>query len=625
MPHRSHENAARPVNEGPATGTLRGVNRVPTSALRRLVTYTHGFRTRIYAATLFSILNKVFDILPPLLIGLGVDTVVERDNSFIARFGPSDVMAQLWFLAAITAVVWILESLFEYLLKVYWRNLAQDIQHEMRLDAYRHVQELELAYFEDRSTGGLMAILNDDVNQLERFLNDGANEVIQVVTTVVSIGIAFFIIEWRVAWIAFLPLPLILWGSFKFQQWIAPRYAVVRDKVGLLNAFLSNNLTGIATIKSFTAELRENDRIDQASREYVDSNRDAIRISSLFTPLIRMAILSGFMATLVLGGYFVSQDTLSVGGYTVLVFLTQRLLWPLTRLGETFDLYQRAMASTDRILRVLDTPVLVVGGAARLKSPIIAGRVEFKEVHFAYTNGIPVLDGLSFEVPAGNTVAIVGATGAGKSTVIKLLLRFYEVNGGRIEIDGRNISELRFSDLRSAIGLVSQDVFLFHGTVRENIAYGRPDASLEEVIEAASIAEAHDFITGFPAGYDTLVGERGQKLSGGQRQRVSIARAVLKDPAILVLDEATSSVDNETEAAIQRSLEKISIDRTTIVIAHRLSTVRNADHIYVMDAGRVVEVGHHDDLLARDGLYAALWRVQTGTAVPWHVARPAGG
>ncbi|MBT8191775.1 MAG: ABC transporter ATP-binding protein, partial [Acidimicrobiia bacterium] len=332
------------------------------SALRRLFHYASSYRRRIYAAISFSILNKVFDILPPLLIGLGVDTVVEREGSFIANFGPDDIMGQLWFLAAITAVVWVLESVFEYLLKVYWRNLAQDIQHEIRLDAYRHVQELELAYFEDRSTGGLMAILNDDVNQLERFLNDGANEVVQVATTVVSIGFAFFLIEWRVAWLAFIPMPIILWGSFKFQQWIAPRYADVREKVGLLNAFLVNNLSGIATIKSFTAESHETERINQASRDYVASNREAIRLSSAFVPLIRMAILTGFIATLVLGGYYVSEEALSVGGYTIMVFLTQRLLWPLTRLGETFDLYQRAMASTDRILNLLDTPIQVVGG-----------------------------------------------------------------------------------------------------------------------------------------------------------------------------------------------------------------------------------------------------------------------
>ncbi len=588
------------------------------NALRRLVTYAAPYRRRIYSAITFSVFNKVFDVLPPLLIGMGVDIVVERENSFLAQFGPTGVMDQLWILAGLTIVVWILESVFEYLAKVYWRNLAQDIQHELRLDAYGHVQSLELAYFEDRSTGGLMAILNDDVNQLERFLNDGANEVVQVATTVVTIGIAFFLIEWRVAILAFLPMPIVLWGSIRFQDWIAPRYADVRARVGFLNDYLSNNLSGIATIKSFTGEEHEIGRIDSASRDYVESNREAIKISSAFTPLIRMAILSGFVATLVMGGFFVSTDSMAVGSFTIMVFLTQRLLWPLTRLGETFDQYQRAMASTDRILNLLDTPLAVVEGEASLASEEVAGRVTFDDVHFSYGNGVPVINGLSFEIPAGGTVAIVGATGAGKSTVIKLLLRFYDPTAGSILVDGRDIREFTFAGLRGAIGLVSQDVFLFHGTVKENIAYGLPDATDERVVEAATIAEAHEFVTSFPDGYHTIVGERGQKLSGGQRQRISLARAILKDPPILILDEATSSVDNETEAAIQRSLEKISIDRTTIVIAHRLSTVRHADNIIVLEDGQVAESGDHEQLLDAAGLYHALWRVQTGTAVDWH-------
>ncbi len=587
-------------------------------ALRRLLTYAAPYRRRIYAAVAFSIFNKVFDVLPPLLIGLGVDVVVEQENSFLARFGPTSIMGQLWLLAGLTIAVWIFESLFEYLAKLTWRNLAQDIQHGLRLDAYQHVQSLEIAYFEDRSTGGLMAILNDDVNQLERFLNDGANEVVQVATTVVTIGVAFFLIEWRVAILAFLPMPLVLWGSFKFQDFIAPRYADVRARVGFLNDYLSNNLSGIATIKSFTSEQHETGRIQDASSDYVESNREAIRISSAFTPLIRMAILVGFVATLVLGGRYVTEGSMAVASYTIMVFLTQRLLWPLTRLGETFDQYQRAMASTDRILNLLDTPIAIEEGSVLLAEDEVAGRVTFDQVSFAYANEVPVLEDLSFDVPAGATVAIVGSTGAGKSTVIKLLLRFYDPTAGSIQVDGIDIRTLSFASLRGAIGLVSQDVFLFHGTVRENIAYGRPDAAIDRIIEAATIAEAHEFIMSFPDGYDTIVGERGQKLSGGQRQRLSLARAILKDPPILVLDEATSSVDNETEAAIQRSLEKISIDRTTVVIAHRLSTVRHADNIVVLDAGGVSEQGNHDDLLRNDGMYAALWKVQTGTAIPWH-------
>ena len=292
--------------------------------------------------------------------------------------------------------------------------------------------------------------------------------------------------------------------------------------------------------------------------------------------------------------------------------MTQRLLWPLTRLGETFDLYQRAMASTTRILDLLDVEPQIVDGPRRVPVESVRGEVTFEDVHFNYGNGQHVVRGLSLHIPAGETAAIVGATGAGKSTVIKLLLRFYDIQRGRVLLDNQDIREFNLRDLRGAIGLVSQDVFLFHGTVRENIAYGTFDATDEQIVAAAKIAEAHDFIMDLPQGYDTIVGERGQKLSGGQRQRIGIARAVLKDPPVLILDEATSSVDNETEAAIQRSMERITVGRTTIVIAHRLSTVRNADRIFVLENGILREQGRHEDLLRDNGIYATLWRVQTG-------------
>jgi ATP-binding cassette subfamily B protein len=294
--------------------------------------------------------------------------------------------------------------------------------------------------------------------------------------------------------------------------------------------------------------------------------------------------------------------------------MTQRLLWPLTRLGETFDLFQRAMASTRRILDLLDVRPRILAGTRALPRPV-AGAVSFSDVRFAYDTGEEVLRGLDLEVPAGETHAVVGLTGSGKSTLVKLLLRFYEPSSGEIRVDGIDVRELAFTELRGAVGFVSQDVFLFHGSVRENVAYGAPDAGDDEVREAVRLAEAHEFVAALPQGYETLVGERGQKLSGGQRQRLSIARAIVRDPAILVLDEATSSVDNETEAAIQRSLEEVSRGRTTLVIAHRLSTVRNADRIHVIEGGRVTEAGTHDELVGSGGLYAALWRVQTGTAV----------
>jgi ATP-binding cassette subfamily B protein len=599
-----------------ATRSLPDAVRDPREhPLRRLWRYADDHRRLAYRATASSVLNKLLDLAPPFLIGLAIDIVVERQRSFVGRaFGvEDDLVAQLWILAAFTAVVWLAESAFEYLYQVQWRNLAQSIQHEARLDAYAHVQDLEMAYFEDRSTGGLLSILNDDVNQLERFLDRGANDILQVLTTVLVVGAAFFVLVPSIAPLAFLPMPIILWGSFRFQKALEPRYADVRERVGLLNGSLANNLSGIATIKAFTAERREVERIAAESDDYRRSNAAAIRYSSAFLPLIRVAILFGFTAILVLGGIRVLNGQLAPGIYSVMVFIVQRLLWPLTRLGETFDLYQRAMASTRRIMDLLAVEPRIVSGGER--PPEVVGEVGFEDVHFAYDEGTEVLRGVTITVPAGETHAIVGSTGAGKSTIVKLLLRLYDVTGGRVTLDGRDVADLAFADLRGAIGLVSQDVFLFHGTVRENIAYGRPDASDDEIVRAAELAEAHDFILALPHGYDTVVGERGQKLSGGQRQRVSIARAIVEDPPILILDEATSSVDNETEAAIQRSLDRVAQDRTTLVIAHRLSTVRGAHRIHVLEEGRVVETGTHDELLATGGLYAALWRVQTGEAV----------
>ncbi|ELR96622.1 ABC transporter ATP-binding protein [Gloeocapsa sp. PCC 73106] len=577
-----------------------------------LLQYARPYHGLIWQAATCSVLNKIFDLAPPALIGMAVDVVVKQENSLIARFGVTNLVHQLLIICFISVIVWALESIFEYAHDRLWRTLAQRIQNDLRIDAYSHLQELELSYFEERSTGGLLAILNDDINQLERFLDVGANEILQLLTTVVVISAAFFAVTPSTAWLAMLPIPFILWGSLVFQRWLAPRYAQVRERVSSLNSRLSNNISGITTIKSFTTEAYEITRLKQESEAYSVSNQKAIALSAAFVPLIRIIILIGFLAILFYGGIEVIEGNLAVGSYSVLVFLTQRLLWPLTRLGQTLDLYQRAMASTDRVLNLLSTPITIHSGSQSLPPGEVQGEIKLINVTFAYNRGLTVLDHLSLEIGAGKTIGIVGSTGSGKSTLIKLILRFYEIDQGKITLDGHNIQDIRLADLRQAIALVSQDVYLFHGTVRENIAYGSPYATGEEIINAAKIAEAQEFIQQLPQGYETIVGERGQKLSGGQRQRLAIARAVLKDPPILILDEATSSVDNETEAAIARSLEKITRNRTTIAIAHRLSTVRNADWIYVLEFGKIVEQGRHDDLVALNGVYAHLWRVQTG-------------
>ncbi len=582
--------------------------------LRRLIHYARSHRRAVWLATACSVLNKLFDLAPPALIGAAVDVVVEREQSLIARLGVTDVMDQLIVLAVATVVVWGLESVFEYAFGVLWRGLAQTVQHELRLDAYRHIQDLDLAWYAEQSRGGLMAVLNDDVNQLERFLDGGANDLIQVLTTVLAVGAAFFGLSFGVAGLAMLPIPVILWFSFSFQRRIAPRYAAVRSEVGALNAVLENNLAGIATIKSFVAEERETRRVHVASQRYRDANQAAISLSAAFSPLIRMAIVVGFVATLVYGGWLAVNDQMAVGTYSVLVFLTQRLLWPLTRLGSMFDLYQRAMASTERVLDLLDTEITLTDGT---REPVGgAGDIAWEGVTFSWADREPLLQDFTLAVPGGSTLALVGATGAGKSTLVRLLLRFHDPQGGRVTLDGVDVRELRLAGLRGSIGLVDQHTFLFPGTVRDNIAYGAPDASDEEIRRAATQAEAHGFIEELPQGYETDVGEGGLRLSGGQRQRLSIARALLIRAPILVLDEATSAVDNETEAAIQRSLFRISGQHTAIIIAHRLSTIRHADRVVVLDKGRIAEDGTHDELVAAGGIYARLWAVQTGEAPP---------
>jgi ATP-binding cassette subfamily B protein len=603
--------------------------------LVRLWRYARGHRPTVVAAIGFSVLNKLADVMPELLIGAAVDVVVRGDDSLVATvLGVEGRFAQLVVLAIINVAVWLVESASEFVANVLWRNLAQTIEHEARMDAYRHVQRLELAWFEDQSTGGLLSILNDDVNQLERFLDIGANELVRTFVNVVFVGVVFFVAEPVLGVVAFLPIPIIVWGSIRYQRRLEPRYMVVRQAAGDLGALLANNVSGIATIRAFTAEERESERVAAASGVYREANREAIRLSSAFIPLIRLAILAAFTLTLLIGGRAALDGTLEVGVFSVLVYMTQRLLWPLTRLGETFDLYQRAMASTRRILDLLAVDPTIVDGRHALPVPV-RGEVRFESVRFAYRpaptpsvagNGgdgerprRPVLDGFDLVVPPGETHAIVGSTGAGKSTVVKLLLRLYDTSTGRIALDGVDVRNVPLAELRHAIGYVGQDVFMFQGTVRENLAYGRPDAADSDLERAARLAEAHDFIAELPDGYDTVVGERGQKLSGGQRQRLSIARAILKDPPLLVLDEATSAVDNETEAAIQRSLELVGRDRTVIVIAHRLSTVRHADRIHVLEEGRIVESGSHDELVGERGLYAALWRIQTGEV---HALRP---
>tara|TARA_B100000941_G_scaffold2203_1_gene1425 strand:+ start:377 stop:2107 length:1731 start_codon:yes stop_codon:yes gene_type:complete len=572
-----------------------------------------GHRKTIRLASLCSVTNKIWDLAPPLLIGLAVDVVVLRDASFLASLGIADPWNQLILLSILTFAIWGLESLFEYFYGVLWRNLAQTVQHELRLDTFNHVQKQGMGWFDERQKGDILAILNDDINQLERFLDKGANDLLQVSTTVIVVGAVFLFISWEVAMLAIIPIPIIVWGSFKYQRSLEPKYAEVRNAAGKMNALLENDLSGMSTIQSFTSEEIEVDRVRMLSDDYREANRKAIRLSAAFTPLIRMAILCGFTATLLLGGWYTLEGSLAVGAYSVLVFMTQRLLWPLTRLGETFDLYQRAMASSTRVLDVLTSEIEIKEGDYVPERQVIENSdITFQSVSFAYRGREKTFSDLSLTIAAGKTTGIVGSTGAGKTTLTRLILRFAQPNMGGIYWAGEKIDHWSLKHLRTSIALVEQHITLFPTTILENIRYGNPNAADEEVYEAAKIAEIAEFVIGLPDQWQTMVGEGGYRLSGGQRQRLAIARAVLKDAPLLILDEATSAVDNETEASLQRSIDYVSRDRTTVIIAHRLSTIRNCDEILVMDTGSIVENGTHDELVNFGGIYSRLWKVQTG-------------
>ena len=580
---------------------------------RRLLSHMKDHRKTIRLASLCSITNKIWDLAPPLLIGLAVDVVVLRENSYLAGLGYTDPWNQLILLSILTFIIWGLESLFEYFYGVLWRNLAQTVQHELRLDTFNHVQKQGMGWFDERQKGDILAILNDDINQLERFLDKGANDLLQVSTTVLVVGAVFIFISWEVAMLAIIPIPLIVWGSFKYQRSLEPKYADVRNAAGKMNALLENDLSGMSTIQSFTAEEMEVARVKELSEDYRQANRKAIRLSAAFTPLIRMAILCGFTATLLLGGWFTLEGELAVGAYSVLVFMTQRLLWPLTRLGETFDLYQRAMASSTRVLDVLNSEIEISEGEYVPEIDVIENSdIIFDDVSFAYSDRDNTFTNLSLTLPAGKTTGVVGSTGAGKTTLTRLLLRFAQPNSGKIIWAEQEIGNWSLKQLRSSIALVEQHITLFPTSILENIRYGNPDATDQQVIDAATVAEVTEFVETLPNQWETMVGEGGYRLSGGQRQRLAIARAVLKDAPLLILDEATSAVDNETEASLQRSIDFVSKDRTTLIIAHRLSTIRNSDTILVMDNGQVVEQGDHNELVSLGGIYSRLWKVQTG-------------
>ncbi|WP_338740096.1 ABC transporter ATP-binding protein [Haloplanus salilacus] len=593
--------------------------------MRRLfTTYGRDRAGLLSVSAVASLFARVLDLLPPLLLGIAVDAIFLDEGPFSLplvpdRWLPTDPERQFWLIVGIVLFSFLGGAGLHWLRNWGWNRFAQYVQHAIRTDAYDAMQRLNMTFFADKQTGEMMSVLSNDVNRLERFLNDGLNSAFRLGVMVVGIAAILFWMNPQLAVVALAPVPLIAFFTYRFVENIQPKYAEVRSTVGQVNSRLENNLGGIQVIKTSNTEGYEAERVEEASGDYFDANWDAIETRIKFFPGLRVLAGVGFALTFTVGGLWVFRGegpwlftgTLRPGEFVSFILYTQRFIWPMAQFGQIINMYQRAYASAARIFGLMDENAGIDERSGAEDLVVTEGRVEYDDVTFGYDEEA-IIDGVSFAAEGGDTLALVGPTGAGKSTALKLLLRMYDVDGGEIRIDGDDISEVTLASLRDAIGYVSQETFLFYGTVRENITYGTFDADDEAVIEAAKAAEAHEFVTNLPDGYDTMVGERGVKLSGGQRQRLTIARAMLKDPEILILDEATSDVDTETEMLIQRSLDRLTADRTTFVIAHRLSTVKDADRIVVLDDGRVRERGTHEDLLAADGLYASLWGVQAG-------------
>ena len=581
-------------------------------SFKRFLIYAKPWKWKIIKSAIYSIINKLFDIAPEILLGAAVDLVVRKENSFIANLGFNSIESQITILGIITFLIWAFESIFQYLYSISWRNLAQAVEHNIRIDAYNHVQKLDLSWFENKKVGDITAKLNDDVNQLERFLDNGFNSIIQLIVSTIAIGAWFFYISPLVASITILPVPIILLIAFFFQRNLSPRYLAVRNSAGLLNNTIFNNLIGISTIKSFVSENIEYLRIKELSNNYRLTNRSAIKLSSAFVPIVRMGVLSGFLGTMIVGSYLALNGKIEIGSYSILIFLTQRFLWPFTTLSETVDLFERSMASNKRILDLLSTEHIIKDKKNAADIDSYDSDLSFSNIKFQYDYNKNLFDNLKFVIKKNSLTGIVGQTGSGKTTIIKLLLRFYEPQEGNILIGDIDIKNIKLKNLRKNIGYVSQDIFMFDGSIKENIIYPETEFNNKKVEEAAKLSQCLEFINKLPNKYDTLIGERGQKLSSGQKQRIAIARAIYKNPPILIFDEATSAIDNETEHLIKVALNEISKNRTTIVIAHRLSTVRNADNIIVIGNGSIIEEGNHNELINNKNSYKKLWDIQTG-------------
>ena len=576
---------------------------------------------------LANLLAQFASLAPPLVLGAAVNKLSGQTYSLPLvpeSLLPTGAEPLFWLSVVFIGGAFLLTGLFTYVYGVAANEFAHGVMHAVRVDCFETMSRLDMSFFDDKQTGETMSILSSDTENLEMFLDNALTGAVRLGAMLLGIGVVLFIANAYLAVITLLVAPVMTLFTYWFMKRAEPLYAARRSSMGKLNTRLENSIAGIELTKTTASEAYETDRVRGSSKQLFDDTMAMLRLSYFYRPGMELLAGVSFTLTFLVGGYWLfvgvppgASGQLQVGTFVSFLFLSQRFATPLAEVSNIIDQYENAKASSERVFGLMDIPVEVDDPADGAELTDVEGRVVYDDVRFAYDDSETVIDGVSFEAKPGETVALVGPTGAGKSTMLKLLLRMYDVSNaaetdGGIRVDGRDIRDVTLESLRDHIGYVGQETFLFDGTIADNIRYGDFGASDRRVREAARAAEAHEFIESFPDGYDTRVGERGVKLSGGQRQRIAIARVVLQDPELLVLDEATSAVDTETEYLIQKSLDSLSANRTTFAIAHRLSTVKDADEILVMEAGRVTERGDHETLLAEGGLYADLWSVQAG-------------